>query len=243
MLIGIVFLGILAGILVNFFSDELPEKQRIAQPVCLTCKNSLGWGRYLLFKSCEHCSARRSARAYLVQLGYPLIFLITWFFPPDNLSFWVWAVWSVFFGMIVVIDMEHRVVLHLMSYIGIVLGFGTGLLIHGLLPTFWGGLAGYGIMLALYYLGKVFIKIMSRQKGTEIEDVALGFGDVNLAGILGLVLGWPGISAGLVFAIAAGGLASLLIIIFSKVTKTYRPLVAVPYAPFLVLGAVILFFL
>ena len=37
------------------------------------------------------------------------------------------------------------------------------------------------------------------------EDVALGFGDVHLSGILGLLLGWPGITGGLFVAIILGG--------------------------------------
>jgi prepilin signal peptidase PulO-like enzyme (type II secretory pathway) len=242
-LIGIALLGIFSGLLVNYFSDVLPFKQGIGLPVCRNCRNSMEWKNYLLFSQCEHCNARRSFRAHFTQFVLPLIFLLTWYFPPDNLSFWLWAIWIIYFVIVTIIDMEHRVVMHLISYIGIVLGFGTGILIHGWMPTIWGGLAGYGIMLSLYFLGKVFIKILSRQRGAEIEDVALGFGDVNLAGILGLVLGWPGITAGLVFAIAAGGLVSLGIIIFAKIKKTYRPLVAVPYAPFLVLGAVILFYI
>jgi len=36
----------------------------------------------------------------------------------------------------------------------------------------------------------------------ETDEVALGFGDVNLAGIMGLLLGWPGITAGLVIGSA-----------------------------------------
>jgi leader peptidase (prepilin peptidase)/N-methyltransferase len=75
------------------------------------------------------------------------------------------------------------------------------------------------------------------------DEVALGFGDVNFAGILGLLLGWPGISAGLLFTVLAGGLISLLIILGMLITKKYKAFTAIPYAPFLILSAFYLLYL
>jgi leader peptidase (prepilin peptidase)/N-methyltransferase len=93
-------------------------------------------------------------------------------------------------------------------------------------------------MLGLYYLGIAFSRYLSRRRGTEIEEEALGFGDVNLAGVLGLVLGWPLIWISLLFGILAGGVISLVIILGMLVSRRYRAFTAIPYAPFLILGAV-----
>jgi prepilin signal peptidase PulO-like enzyme (type II secretory pathway) len=242
-LIGIAFLGLISGLVINYLADILPSKKQISCPICLNCNETMEWGRYLLFNRCTHCDARRSFRSYLIQFTFPVIFLASWLFPPVKIPYVLWVIFTIYFGVIFIIDMEHKVVLHLMSYIGIVISFAIGTWLHGISITLWGGVAGYGIMLSLYLLGKVFIRIVSKQEGNEGEEVALGYGDVNLAGILGLLLGWPGITAGLVFAILLGGLASLAIIIYAKLKKTYRPLAAVPYAPFLILGAAILFYL
>jgi leader peptidase (prepilin peptidase)/N-methyltransferase len=75
-----------------------------------------------------------------------------------------------------------------------------------------------------------------------LSEVALGFGDVNLAGVMGLLLGWPGIVLGLVLAIFLGGFVSLIYIVIMLITRRYKTFAAIPYGPFLVLGGVILIY-
>jgi leader peptidase (prepilin peptidase)/N-methyltransferase len=97
-------------------------------------------------------------------------------------------------------------------------------------------------MLLLYFLGELFGRIMAKRRGEPIEEVALGFGDVNLSGVLGLLLGWPGITAGLIFAILAGGLVSAFILARMMLRKEYQAFTALPYAPFLILAGVVFLF-
>jgi leader peptidase (prepilin peptidase)/N-methyltransferase len=98
-------------------------------------------------------------------------------------------------------------------------------------------------MLVLFYFGILFTRILSRKRGEPMDEVALGFGDVILSLILGLLLGWPGITAGLFFAVLAGGLGSGIYLLVNKLTKGYENFTAIPYAPFLLLGAVLLIFI
>jgi leader peptidase (prepilin peptidase)/N-methyltransferase len=96
-------------------------------------------------------------------------------------------------------------------------------------------------MLLLYYLGEVFTRFMSKRRGELVDEVALGFGDVNLCGVTGLLLGWPVILAGILFTIFAGGIGSILVIAFMLIRKRYNAFTPIPYAPFLVFS--ILFYL
>jgi leader peptidase (prepilin peptidase)/N-methyltransferase len=98
-------------------------------------------------------------------------------------------------------------------------------------------------MLVFYFIGKWYVRRMSKQRNLSPDEVALGFGDVNLAGILGLLLGWPRISAGLLFAVFAGGLVSLAIVVRLLVSKKYKAFTTIPYAPFLILSALYLLYL
>ncbi|MCD6425647.1 MAG: prepilin peptidase, partial [Anaerolineales bacterium] len=111
---------------------------------------------------------------------------------------------------------------------------------HGVFYTLLGGAAGFGTMLILYLLGNLFIKFLSKTRGEEIDEVALGFGDVNLAGVIGLLLGWPGVVGGLFLAIILGGVVSGIFLMIQFIRKRYKALQALPYGPFLVLSTIIL---
>jgi leader peptidase (prepilin peptidase) / N-methyltransferase len=71
----------------------------------------------------------------------------------------------------------------------------------------------------------------------------LGFGDVTLSGVMGLLLGWPGIMGGLLIAIGLGGVFSLLFILIKLITKKYQAFSSIPYAPFIIFGSLILIYL
>jgi len=146
----------------------------------------------------------------------------------------------ILFGIICVIDIEHKVILDVVSYTGAIIGLIIGLSHHGVLSTIIGGGAGFGVMLLFHHLGNLYTGWVSKRRQQEIDEVALGGGDVNLAGVLGMLLGWPGIILGLFFGIFAGGLTSFIIMLIAIARKKYSPTMAIPYAPFLVLGTMIL---
>ena len=157
--------------------------------------------------------------------------------------FWIGYLVSLLFYLILVIDIEHRLILHSVSLVGAGLSLLVGWWLHGLQATLVGGLVGFGTMYVLYKFGEIFSRIVSRMRGEDLEEVALGFGDVNLGGLLGLLLGWPVILLGLILAILAGGGFSLVFMLVAAVAGRYRSFVAMPYAPFLILAAgLILFF-
>ena len=83
--------------------------------------------------------------------------------------------------------------------------------------------------------------------GFEPDDEdALGFGDVNLAGILGLLLGWPAIWFGLLLGILGGGLISLVIVLFMLIRRRYKEdalMVFIPYGPYFILSAFTILYL
>jgi leader peptidase (prepilin peptidase)/N-methyltransferase len=171
-------------------------------------------------------------------------------FPGQTLPFPLAFILLVYLSVVLVIDLEHRLILHPVSIAGAVLGLGIGIflrskqsIIYGITSTLIGGAAGFGIMLFFYFIGELFVKRMSKKRGLSTDEVALGFGDVSLSGILGLLLGWRAIFVGLFFAILAGGLVSLFIILGMLIMKKYKAFTAIPYAPFLILSAIYFLFL
>lgn len=240
--IGVILLGWFTGWAVNYWADILPLTRRFfGPPLCSHCYEKQGWAVFLNFRACTTCRKSRQLRSWVVQIAFPLAYLWIWF-TSDRLPFWVSAVLIAYLALIAIIDLEHRVVLHPTSLLGAVICFLAGYQLHGFLDTIIGGLAGFAIMLALYFLGAAFTRLMAKIRKEEIDEVALGFGDVNLSGILGLLLGWPGIAAGLFFAILLGGLGSALYMLYTKLTGRYRLFAAIPYAPFLIIAAVFLLY-
>jgi leader peptidase (prepilin peptidase) / N-methyltransferase len=236
-----VVLGLVAGYVVNYISDVLPFTRRLSQPTCPECSAAYGWKDYLLLKACRSCGHKRSRRAYLVFLAFLAGTIYLWLRPPIQIGFWLAYILLAYLGVVFVIDMEHRLIMHPVSITGAILGLGIGWYAHGPVPTLVGGAFGFGSMLLLYYLGEVFSRYMAKRRGEAIDEVALGFGDVNLCGVTGLLLGWPVILAGILFTIFAGGIGSLLVIAYMLIRRRYNAFTPIPYAPFLIFS--VLFYL
>lgn len=240
---GLILLGWLSGVLINYLADVLPATRKLTQSVCLHCQSPQKFSNYLLMRPCSQCSARRSIRAWLVQILAVGITIAQWYVPSPRLGFWMGTILMIYFGMVAVIDIEHHLILHPTSIFGAILGAGIGIWLHGLVPTLIGGAAGFAIMFMLYLLGWLLAKAMGKISGREIEEDALGFGDIILSAVLGLLLGWPGIGLGLVYTIFIAGAGSLIIIIWQLFHKSYRAFTAVAFGPYLLLAACLLLYM
>ena len=149
----------------------------------------------------------------------------------------------IYFLLVAVIDIEHRLIIHPVSIFGAVLGFVIGFSLHGINVTLLGGIAGFICMLMLYLFGRIFMGWLARLRHRSSGEDALGFGDVILGGVLGLFLGFPGIFISIVLAILSAGVVSLIYILVTLLKMEYHANLTIPYGPFLVLGAFVMLFL
>lgn len=250
-------LGLLAGALVNLCADQLPRWRTVRRaPFCPYCDRARPpWAwisivAYLTFKpGCPHCAAPISWRHPLVELGSAGLFAFLWTRyaggEPSALLI-PYTVYSVLFLLVVVIDLEHRLILNVVIFPAWVLAL-AGSLLHPT-PYFWrlallGGALGFGLLYLIYLLGEVFVKIMSRMRGKPVNAVAFGFGDVRLGGFIGLVLGFPDVLDALFLAVLLGGLGGVIYWFVSAIIRRrYSMFTAIPYGPFLVAGALFVMF-
>lgn len=196
----------------------------------------------MLLRAYSSCGHKRKPRTYYVLLILAAATIYVWLKPPNKINFFLAYLLLTYLGIVFVIDLEHRLIMHPVSIAGAVLGLVIGFFAHGLVATLLGGAFGFGSMLLLYFLGEAFTRYMSKRRGEPIDEVALGYGDVNLCGITGLLLGWPVILAGIFFTILAGGVGSLLVIAYMLIRKRYNAFTPIPYAPFLIFSVLLYLF-
>ena len=236
-------LGFIAAWLVNYLSDVLPHRRSLGKPVCAHCQADMNWAAYLKFSKCSECGKPRSFRTFITLALGVIASELLWLYPPAKMGYWLGLLVLVYFGVVVIIDLEHHLILHTVSLFGAVLGLFTGIQLHGWQSTLIGGGVGLGVMLLFYLVGILFARYRARKLGSDDGEEALGFGDVTLSTVLGLMLGWPRVFAGLVFGVVAGGVVSLLLIVFLVLTKRYQSMtVFTAYGPYLVFGAFILLY-
>lgn len=241
-------IGWLAGWIVNYLADVLPFTRRFSQPTCTQCDTPFTLKEYLLFQPCQNKHPRK-ARLWVFQILILAASIYTWINPPSKIGYILGLVLIIYFGVIFVIDLEHRLILHPTSVFGAFLGLAVGTVAHGIGSTLWGGLGGLLIMLAAYYFGVLFTRMRARRliaMGKEPDDEeALGAGDVILITILGFILGWPLIWFGFLVGVMLGGLFSLLIILWMVISGGYKQnvlMMFIPYGPYFITSAFLIIY-
>ena len=224
--IAAIVVGWLAGVMANWCADLLPNWRRPAQPPALAActwlhSATLPW--HLLRRShCPRCGQAVARRSLAVELTIPLLFVAFGLHlanAPLHLAIaWLYT-W--FFVTVTVIDLEHRRVLNLMLLPAAIAAVGISFLAPSPAPSgmMLGGAVGFGLFFLLGAIGRG----------------ALGFGDVKLAGVIGLMTGFPGVLTALVAGSLLGGLAALALLVSHRATRKTK----IAYAPYLAAGALI----
>jgi leader peptidase (prepilin peptidase)/N-methyltransferase len=183
-------------------------------------------------------------RLWIVQIILLAASIYTSIKPPLKLGYFLGLILIIYFGLVFVIDLEHRLILHPTSIFGVFLGLIVGTVAHGILPTLLGGLGGLLIMLTFYGFGVLFTRVRAKRLlaiGQEPDDEeALGSGDVILVTILGVIVGWPLIWLCLLYGILLGGLVSLVIILWLIISGRYKTdalMTFIPYGPYFIITA------
>lgn len=214
--------GWLAGGLANWAADRLPDWGKEPQgPLSLRTLPhywTLWWHPWRRGR-CPHCGQQRPWRAPVLELAMIAVFVVTGRFADHGVARLVIGWLYVFFLLtVLVIDFERRRVLNIMlapAAVAVIL-LNTVSAPLNLWQTLLGGLVGFGLFLLFAIIGRG----------------ALGAGDVKLAGVIGLMTGYPAVWTALLLGILFGGVAGLALLVSRRATrKSYMA-----YAPYLALG-------
>lgn len=236
-------IGAAVGVLLNYLADVLPEDQRLTKPVCKKCGHPFTWKEYLFSFHCPECNAKPGLRYWLTLMLSIVFSVVLAFFPLNHFNYWQSLPLVVFLALVMIIDIEHRYVLFVTDVVGVILGVVYGLILHPPLQVLFGGLVGAGAMLILFYGGVLFNKVVARIRKEEIEEVALGLGDVIVCGYLGMIAGIQHVVGLLVLTVLYSGVFALLYVIVKSIFRKFNAFSAIPYVPFMVLALITLFYL
>ncbi|MEM7127928.1 MAG: A24 family peptidase [Chloroflexota bacterium] len=160
-----------------------------------------------------------SLRHQAVWVGSILLGWLTYFHFGFSLTTLAMTLYAWFFLAIAAIDLEQRKVYNrmLLAALPVILLFTPFIEGPTLLSALVGGLFGFILFLIL----------------ALIKPGGMGMGDVKLAGVIGLVTGFPGIIVAILICIFSGGVMAALLLLRTKFKRGQT----MAYAPYLVLGA------
>jgi leader peptidase (prepilin peptidase)/N-methyltransferase len=231
-------IGISFGSFLNVVADRVPQRKSIVFPPshCFNCDHVLEARdlipviSYLVLKGrCRYCSAGIPVRSMLVELITGLLFVLAWAVIGLQGQLPVVLLYICMLIVLSITDLESGFLPGIIIYpsIGIVLIITLVKILAGLSPDIIGAgigfIAGFGFFFLIWCIAWL------------IKKVVIGFGDVLMGGLIGLMVGFPLVAAAIYVAVLMGGLTVILMVIL-KLWKLNQP---IPFALFLAAGAVV----
>jgi leader peptidase (prepilin peptidase) / N-methyltransferase len=251
--IVVIIIGLAAGALVNALADDLPQHRspRLPHYPDDTPRPPIAWSGILAFLT----GKRSSPGGAKLSWRYPLAEILTTgamllaVYRADNdphitaIQVIFWLIYMAIFALVIVIDVEHRLILFsvmipsaLLAIVdALVAGYGADVK-----DALLGGALGFGLFFLMYLGGFAFTWMVAKLRGQKLNEVAFGYGDVMLATVSGLILGWRPLIFALYIGVILGGLGAMVYLIGRKLAghKSVR-YAAIPYGPYIVIGTTI----
>ncbi len=235
--VSIIF-GALIGSFLNVCIFRLPKEESIISPGshCPHCQNPIKFydniplvSYILLNGRCRYCKESISIQYPLVEGVTALSSLILFLKFGPTLSYLFYFSLVAALIVITVIDLYHQIIPDVISLPGIGVGLLSSLIIPyaHFIDSVIGALLGGG---SLFMVAALYQWLFKRE--------GMGGGDVKLLAMIGAFLGWKAV----ILTILLGSLIGSIVGIIIMVTKGKDFKYAIPFGPFLSLGAVIALF-
>lgn len=248
-------LGACFGSFLNLVAWRLPRQVSIVTPPshCPHCGTRLSWaenlpllGWFLLRGRCRHCGRPIAGRYVLVEwlvAGLGVMTLVARpaaFGPaPDPLLLllagWLLIGWLI---PLALVDLEQMWLPEPLCRWGLLCGLGVTALLGGLQGSASGSRLLLEHLLAVA-LGLLGFEATSALASRLFGRPALGLGDAKLAALIGAWLGPLGLGLAVAVAVSSGAVVGLLGRLSGRLSRQQ----AIPFGPFLVLGALGLWWL
>lgn len=251
----IAFIGLIAGGIVNALADDLPHYQMPRLPhypdgAPRPPSAWLGITAFLLGKRTSPGGVKLSWRYPIAEIGTilgMLAALATRNYRSDvtDLQLAFWLVYMAIFVLIIVIDMEHRLILFSVIIPSCLLALLDAIITPirepNLERALLGGAVGFGTFFILYLGGILYVYVANNLQGRNISEVAFGYGDVMMATLSGLMLGLESVIFAMFITVFLGAFGALAYIFGRRLAgKGTGLFTALPYGPYIVAGTFIM---
>lgn len=239
-LVGVaVFLfGLVVGSFVNVVIHRLPRGESVAFPGshCPACDAPiraydnvpvLSW--LILRGRCRACRAPISVRYPVIELANAVLWIAVYLTAPGWADFATGAFLCSACLALLAIDAEFRILPDRITLTGVAVGLALSFFSQLRTPLSAAGGAALGA-------GGLFLLAFLWEKLRGVE--AMGMGDVKMLGMIGALLGTPGVVITVLLASVAGSLVGLGLVLARRGSLQ----TALPFGVFLALGAVAAFF-
>jgi leader peptidase (prepilin peptidase)/N-methyltransferase len=232
--VSIIF-GAIVGSFLNVCIFRLPKEESIVWPGshCPHCKNLIKFYdnipliSYLLLRGkCRYCKEPISAQYPLVEGITALSSLVLFMRFGPSLAYITYFAFVAALIVITVIDLYHQIIPDVISLPGIGVGLLTSLIIPQI--TFFNSLIGVLLGGGSLFLVATLYQWLFKREG-------MGGGDVKLLAMIGAFLGWKAVILTILLGSLIGSITGIIIMVLKGKDFKY----AIPFGPFLSLGAVI----
>jgi leader peptidase (prepilin peptidase)/N-methyltransferase len=235
LIIGLVFMfGMCIGSFLNVCIYRLPSSMSILKPsrsFCPQCKSAIKFYdnipvfSYIWLKGrCRNCKASISLRYPLVELITGILAISILFLFGLTLEGLVYFIFISSLLVITFIDIDHKIIPDIITLPGIPIGLLTSFVLPAM--TFMSSLVGLLVGGGSLLLVACVYSLITHKEG-------MGGGDIKLLGMIGAFLGWKGV----IFTIFAASLTGTLVGIIVMLQKGKNLKFAIPFGPFLSIGA------
>lgn len=244
-----VLLGMVVASFLNVCTDRLPNNESLISPAshCASCQQRLAVKdlipvfSYLWLRGrCRYCGTSISSRLLWVEVGTGALFGYLYWHYGLTIELAVTAVYCCLFITLMIIDLERGLILNKIVYPAALVAIIISIFLPPSRLIYPGGVVPLPVSDFFPQLGIIqsalgggiglvlFLVIVLISRG------GMGWGDVKMAALIGLVIGFPSILVVLFLAAILGGLIAGILLLF-KVKKRKE---SIPFAPFLSLATI-----
>ncbi len=238
----IFIIGAMLGSFFNVCIYRLPRGEGLLFPGshCPVCNTPIKpWENipilsYILLRGkCSQCKGKISGRYILVEFICGLLYLGLYLRFGLGVDFFYFLFFVSVLVIITFTDLEHFLILDKVTYPSMIIGLiACYLTKKDLINSILGLLVGAGIIYLIVIISAIILKMINHPCK---DEGGMGLGDVKLAGVMGVFLGWKFVLVAMFSSCLFGSIVGMALILSGLKKRTDY----IPFGPYLAIGSLV----